>query len=99
MVLKNMFRKRLILGIQLRQTKDQVSLILVLNEFKGEAGGSATTLGFRFLADNFLNSFIEEHRSLNILEFGSAKEGSIFARQRSWMSRTLCSARRFETSR
>jgi len=67
------FKGRLSLAKQLRETKDQVSLIRILNQ--REAGLSATTLGFWFIADHFLKSYLEENTSLRVLEFGSAGEG------------------------
>ena len=67
------FIRKLMLLIQLKKTNNQVTLIKILNT--RETRLNATTLGFQFLADYHLKSFLEKSKNLNVLEFGSAGEG------------------------
>lgn len=67
------FIGKLRLLIQLKKINNQDTLIKILNT--RETRLNATSLGFQFLADYFLKSFLEKNKSLKVLEFGSAGEG------------------------
>lgn len=67
---------RFVLKFKLQSISDSNSLIWTLSNNKGEYGGSnSTSLGFDYLAQNVLKTFIDEGKILNVLEFGSAGEG------------------------